>query len=469
MMKQRLWLLPLLMIGLTAVAQEKDKPAVYRLSVKEAVEIAFKNFTDIKNVKQDVELQRLKNKEIEGQAYPQLSGSLQLNHYPNIPVTTLPDFITPAVYDVLVDKGVKDGNGNPIQQPNNPAQYFPARFGVPWGATAGVTLQQLLFQADVFIGLKARKTAMEYANANVRITEDKVRENVYKAYYVILIGEKKLSIVQSGIKRLEKLVHDMNVMYTNGFAEKLDIDRVQVSLNNLKTTEIQVKNLVDLGDAGLKYNLGLSQKDSLVLTDTLSENDLKSDILSDTTFRYENRNEIQLLGKVKHLQELDLKRNKLAYAPTVAAFASQSYNAQRQKFDFFQDKQWFQTTVIGLTVNVPIFDGFQRASRIKTARINLKKTENTITGVKSAIDFEQDAAIHQLSNALLSIESQKRNVALAQSVYNTTKKKYEQGLGSSFELIQTENELEQTENNYFQSLYDATIAKVAYLKSIGKL
>jgi outer membrane protein TolC len=455
-------------ILLYAQAPATTEPVVYKLSVKEAVDIAFKNFVDVQNSKYDVDLQRLKNREITGQAYPQLKGSFQVNHYPNIPVTVLPDFISPSVYGVLVNNGVKDGNGNPILMPSNFGNVN-AQFGTPWTASAGVTLEQLLFQADVFIGLKARKTAMDYASNNAKVTEDKVRENVYKAYYMILIGQKKLSIVQSAVKRLEKLRHDMQVMYDNGFSEKLDINRTDVNLSNLRTTETQLKNLVQVGDASLKYNLGIAQKDSLLLTDTLSESELKTALLDDGSFQYEDRNEIKVLNSVKKLQQLDLQRNKLSYVPTIAAFASQSYNAQRQKFDLFNNRKWFPTTVIGLSVNIPIFDGLQRDSRIKTARINLKKTETTLEGVKKAIDLEKNVARIQLTNALMTIDEQKRNMLLAESVYTTTKKKYEQGLGSSFEVLQSENDLEQSESNYFQALYDAVIAKVSYLRSIGKL
>lgn len=462
----------LLFVLLSAVVQAQTNsgkgPAVYRISVKEAVEVAFKNGTDLKNSRSDVTLQQLKNKEITGAAYPQLSGSFQLNHFVNIPVTVLPDFISPSLYGVLVDKGVRDGNGNAITAPTS-YNTVAAQFGVPWTASGNITLQQLLFQADVFIGLKARKTAMDYANQNVKVTEDKLRENVYKSYYVVLIGEKRKGIVQSAVKRVEKLLNDVNVMYKNGFVEKLDIDRTQVSLNNLKATENQMNNLIALGYASLKFNLGIAQSDSLQLTDTLSENDLKNSILTDGSFKYEDRSEIRLLNAVTRLQQLDLKRNKLAYAPTVAAFASHTSNAQRLNFDFFENRRWFPSTILGVSVNIPIFDGMQRESRIKAARINLEKTQTTLQGVKNAIDFEQRAATEQLTNSLLSMEIQKRNMELALRVYEVTKKKYEQGIGSNFELLQAEGDLEEAEGNYYQSLYEAIIAKVSYLKSTGKL
>ena len=175
------------------------------------------------------------------------------------------------------------------------------------------------------------------------------------------------------------------------------------------------------------------------------------------------------MNSVKSLQELDVQRNKLQYLPTVAAFWNYNKNAQRQTFDFFSRGDWFTTNLVGLNVNVPIWNGGQRESKLKQAKLNLDKTNNTISQVKQVIDLQQDFVKFSLINALSSLDIQDRNVALADRVYFLTKKKYEQGLGSSFELLQVEQSLQDAQNNYFQSLYDAMIAKVGLLKAAGKL
>ncbi|MGZ5254962.1 MAG: TolC family protein, partial [Flavitalea sp.] len=238
----------------------------YQLSSKEAVDLAIKQVTEIKNLKIDRQLQVSKNREITGQALPQVNGTVSMTHYFAIPVTLLPDFISPSVYNVLIDQGVKDGNGNPIQQPLGPPELFPARFGVPWQASAGIAIQQLLFQPDVFVGIKARGASLQYADYNIRIMEDSIRNNVYRAYYSVLIAEKRKTILEESVQRLEKLLNDQNEMFKNGFAERLDLDKTQVSLNNLRTSLTQVQNLVILGNAALKFSTGLNQKDSIILT-----------------------------------------------------------------------------------------------------------------------------------------------------------------------------------------------------------
>ena len=393
----------------------------YQLSSKEAVDLAIKQVTEIKNLKIDRQLQVSKNREITGQALPQVNGTISMTHYFNIPVTLLPDFISPSVYNVLVDQGVKDGNGNPIQQPSGAPELFPARFGVPWQASAGIAIQQLLFQPDVFVGIKARGASLQYADYNIRIMEDSIRNNVYRAYYSVLIAQKRKTILEESVQRLEKLLNDQNEMFKNGFAERLDLDKTQVSLNNLRTSLTQVQNLVILGNAALKFSTGLNQKDSITLTDTLSMDQIKADLL-DPAFKYEDRNEIQLLNTVEKLQKLDVQRYKLAKYPTVSAFYNFSENAQREKFNFFNTNQpGFRTAFAGLNVSVPIFSGLQRNRRIEQAELNLQKTTNNVENLKRAIDLQQVASLSQLKNSLSSLDVQTRNMELAERVYNSTK------------------------------------------------
>lgn len=187
-------------------------------------------------------------------------------------------------------------------------------------------------------------------------------------------------------------------------------------------------------------------------------------------FNYADRKEIQLLNIVKDLQGLDLKRTKLAYLPTLATYFSYSKNALRSDFSFFDFSQkWFKTSVWGLNLNVPIFDGGQKLNRTRQANFNLQKTTNTIENLERVIDLQLTAANVVFKNALSTLDVQERNVQLAEKVYNITKKKYEQGLGSSFELLQTQQDLESAQSNYFQSLFDAVSAKISFTKALGKL
>ena len=453
-----------LLSGNSLLAQQ-----LYEITAKDAVDIAFKNVVDLKNAHLDYRIAEAKNKEITGLAYPQVSASLQGNHYLSLPLIQFPDATELSVYDVLKREGVKDANGNPITADGQ----FAVRsfsFYSPWNVNLGATVQQLLFEPQVFVGLQARKTILESGDLQIKVVEDKIREAVYKSYYAVLISEKQLLFVQESLKRLQKLSHDMDVMFQNGFVERLDIDKTTVSLNNTRAVENQLKNGVVIGYAMLKMNLGLLQSDTLILKDTLTPAQVKEGLL-DESFSYEDRNEIKLLNKSKVLQGYDIKRYKLSYFPTVSAFYGYQKTGQRSAEANANQKPWFwyNTSQIGLSINIPIFDGFQKKYKIQQSKLTLEKLDNTLDQAKKGIDLEKTIARNTLSNSILNMDMQEENMKLAEKVYNTEKKKYENGLGSSFNILQSDTDLQQAQSNYFKSLYDAIIARISYLKALGKL
>jgi outer membrane protein TolC len=208
------------------------------------------------------------------------------------------------------------------------------------------------------------------------------------------------------------------------------------------------------------------------LTTPLSPSEVKEEILSDESFRYEDRNEILALNKVKKLLELDIQRNQLGRIPTIAAYWNYSRNALRQDFNFFKSGTaypWFPTSIVGVNINVPIFSGFARDQKIKQAKIALEKHNNTINTVQQSIDLQKLAAKKNLLTNVEQMDAAEKNMQLAQNVYNTTKKKYEQGIGSSFEVLTADTELQTAQGNYFSALYNAVLAKIAYMRALGKL
>ena len=369
-------LLPLIFVNLLQVntkAQQPQQPQVYQITAKDAVDIAFKNLADLKNARLDYKIAEAKNKEFTGLALPQVTGSAQGNHYLTLPLIQFPDGSEIQIYDVLKSEGVKDGTGNPITKTGE-FQYRNFSFITPWNVNAGVSVNQLLFEPQVFVGLQARDELLVNSSLQLKVTEERVKETVYRNYYGVLIAQKQLGYVVESIKRLEKLVHDQNEMFKNGFVEKLDIDKTTVNLNNTKTSEIQLRNAVNNGVALLKMNLGLTQADSLILKDTLSSEGIRQGILEDD-FSYENRNEVKLLNSTIKLQNYDIRRHKLSYFPTVSAFYNFQENGQRQGGDAAGSQPWFwyNTNLIGINVNVPIFDGFQKKEQDQTIPIQFGK------------------------------------------------------------------------------------------------
>jgi len=450
-------------------AQQQQQPQVYQITAKGAVDIAFKNLADLKNARLDYKMAEAKNKEFTGLALPQITGSAQGNHYLTLPLIQFPDGSEVQIYDVLRQEGVKDGTGNPITKKGE-FNYRNFSFITPWNVNAGVSVNQLLFEPQVFVGLQARDELLVNSELQLKVTEENVKETVYKNYYAVLISQKQLGYLVESIKRLEKLESDQKEMFKNGFVERLDIDKTTVNLNNTRTSEIQLRNAMNNGVAVLKMNLGLTQADSLILKDTLSSDGIRQGILEDD-FSYENRNEVKLLNSAIKLQNYDIRRHKLSYFPTVSAFYNFQENGQRQGGDAAGSQPWFwyNTNLVGLNVNVPIFDGFQKKNRIRQSKFTLEKVQNTLDMTKKAIDMEKTVARNSLINAIVAMDAQEENMKLAVKVYSSVKTKYEQGVGSSFESLQADTDLQQAQSNYFRAMYEAALAKINYLKALGKL
>ncbi|MBS1510941.1 MAG: TolC family protein [Bacteroidetes bacterium] len=453
----------LLLLSVRAFAQQKNE-----FSIKQCVEYATKNAVTVKNALLDVKIQNQVNRQVTSAAFPQVNGSIGTQHYFDIPVTSLPDFISPSVYQVLIDKGVKDGSGQPIAMPAGGFGVIPAQFGVPWTASGGIDVSQLLFDGQVFVGLMARKAALDYYQKTADVTQEQIKANVYKIYYQLVVGKKQLATVEDNVQRISKLLRDTKIIHDNGFAEQLDVDKSEVQLSNLKTEKTKIENMLAVGNAGLKFLIGMPQKDELILTDTLGEEELKANIL-DSNYDYKDRKEMQLLTVAEKLGNYNVKRYQLSKIPTIAAFASYSKNAQRSSFNFFNKGDWFTTSIVGFKMNIPIFDGNSRNAHIQQSRLELQKTRNTMEQLKQSIDYDVSSNRIKMTSALLTVDEQKKNMELAEKVYNVTKKKYEQGLGSNQEIYTSQIQLSQAQANYYGSLYDAISAKVDWLKATGKL
>jgi outer membrane protein len=435
-----LFLLMILFSSIKTTAQQRNE-----FTVKQAVDYGLKNSVAVKNALIDIQIQKQTNREFTANAYPQVNGSGTFQDFIDIPTSLLPGEIL-----------------------GRPGTRIPVQFGTKYNATGSIDASQLLFDGQVFVGLKARSAAMDFATKNSEVTAEQIKANIYKIYYQIAVGKKQAKAIDASIERIEKLSTDVQQIYKQGFAEKLDIEKVQVQLNNLKTEKIKIDNQLEAGNAGLKFLMNMPQKDVLILTDTVSEASLKDNIL-DEKYDYNNRKEIQLLNIAVKLGEYNISRYKLSKYPSVAAFASYQKNAQRQTFDLFGKGDWFATSLVGLKVSAPIFDGFARRSRIQKAKFELEKTKNNIEQFKQLIDYDVNNANIKMKNALLTIDNQRQNVTLAEKVYNSTKKKYEAGLGSNQEIYDAQTSLSIAQTNYYSAMYDAVIAKIDYLKAVGKL
>lgn len=444
MIKTKLLFFLLLCASFGSFAQTDNK---HSFSIQQCLEYAHKNNVQVKNALLNIQIQEQINRGVTAAALPTISGVVGTTDYIDIPTSLIP--------------------GQIFGQPAG--SYIPVKFGTKYTANAGLQLQQTLFDGQVFVGLQARATSMDYQKKNVEVTEESIKTNIYKVYYQLVVSKTQIELLDANIERLEKLKHDASELYKNGFAEKLDVDKVDVQLVNLKTEKYKALNQIAIGYLGLKTLMGMPANESLVLTDVIAYDQIKTDFTNDTAYQYADRKDFQFLGLVKKLDEYNIKRYKLSYFPTLSLNGNYSKQAQRNTFDFLNKGDWYTTSYFGVNLSVPIFSGFAKDAKVKQSQIELRQVENQINALKLSIDNDVMQAKLNFKTAISTLDYQKKNMQLAENVYNQTKKKFEVGTGSNTEINAAETDLKTAQTNYVSAMYDAIIAKIDYLKSIGKL
>jgi len=449
-------------------AQTDSMPGKHAFTLKQAIDYARKNNVQVKNALLDIQRQQQVNREVTAMAYPHINASISTVFNPGIVTTVLPNFISPSTYQVLINEGVRNGSGNPIQMPAD-FGFIEAQFGTRYSANAAVSLNQILFDGQVFVGLLARKATIEFATQNAAVTEEMIVANVAKVYYQLVVSRTQVELIDSNLALLEKNLRDTRILYENGFREKLDVDKTEVQLSNLRTERNKVMNQVSNGYYGLKLLMGMPVADELILTDRLAESFVLDGALQAEAYKYEERKDYQYAQIGKRLNEYNLRRYKLSQIPTFSMSAVYAKNAQRSTWNFLGRGDWFTISNINLNLAVPIFNGFVTKSRIQQSRIDLRKTENQIDALKNSIDREVASAKNNFTSALERLNVQRRNQSLAEQVYQNTKKKYEIGTGSQIEINVAQTDLKAAQTNYITALYDAVISKIDYLQATGKL
>ena len=435
------------LVGLTVnvVYAQTDSSRVHTFKLDNCISYAYEHQNAILNAKLDEQIAKYKVRETVGIGLPQINGSVNFQDFLAVPTSLVPgEFF------------------------NRPGELVPVQFGVKYQSTPGISINQLLFDGSYLVGLQASKTFKELSARALTRTKVETAVAVTQAYYSVLIANERLGLLDANIKRLQKTLYDTQQLLKNGFVEKIDVDRLTVLSNNIQTERSNVLRLLDLNNNLLKFQMGMPIGDKLIIYEKIEDISFaKETVLADTS-AFMSRPEYALLQTQKKLNQLDLKRYKFQFLPSLAAFGNFSTAFQSNNFNTLFDRS-FPTSLIGLQLNVPIFSGGQKYYRVKQAQLAVKKSDNDLYNLQNGINLQINQSQTAYINGLESLENQKRNRELAQEVLRVTKIKYEQGIGSSLEVTTAETSLKESETNYINSLYDALNNKVNLDKALGRI
>lgn len=442
-------LLSFIALGLYAQQQTDVK----KFSLQEAVSFARSNNYALKNGKLDVQSAQQKVKEITATGLPNVNASGGFTHNIKIPVQVFPNFINAAL---------------PPGSPRGP-EYIEAAFGIPFSATGSITASQLIFDGTFLMGLKASKEFVNLSKISVTRSEIETEVNVSKAYYLALLLNTNINLIDKNLDALNKTSAEMEQLSKNGLIDKIEADRIRLQLSNLNLQRSKINDQYRVSLMVLKFQMGLNVNDSILLTDSLQNlYEKKSAVLVESKVDFGKRQEYQLLKQQEKLNLLDKKRYQYAYAPSLSGFFTHQQNSFGNNFSELGDR-WFPGTFWGLNLRVPIFEGFKKQSQIQQTRIALMKNKNDLSNLENAIEQEVFSAKTNYIRATEQIKNQEANLDLAQEVYNRTELKYKNGVGSSLELTTAQNDLETARANYLNTVYDFFVAELDLQKALGNI
>lgn len=434
-------------------------------TIEEAVQFALSNNKNIQNARFDEYIAQASVNELLSVGLPQLTGSADLNYYVQLPTSILPGSFNPKIDPNTGQTIIDPETGLPV--PGDPLEV---QFGFPWQSTAGFSLQQLVFDGTYFIGVKAAKTFVELSEKNTLRTQEDIALSVTKAYYQALIAEEQLNLIQANIDRLEKLYTETKILNETGFAEKIDVDRLQITYTNLEIEKSKMERYLVLSKDMLKFQMGMPVADEISLSEKISDYiDVNEANELATAFDPANRIEYSILETQLKLENYNLRRYKAGYYPSLFAFGSYQWNAQRNEFNFLsKEDKWFPISVVGLQLNVPIFDGFKKKNQIQQSRLAIRKIENNFDILTQSINLELKSARSGVLNSQNNLEVYQKNKELAERVFNVANVKYKEGVGSSLEINDAEAQLKQASSNYLTGIFEYLMAKVELQKAKGE-
>ncbi len=429
-------LFQLIVLGLILT---RSAQAQQQLTLKQALNYAVENSENVRKSRLDIEGGKYKTQEIRSQALPQLSGNAGLTYNPIIGQLVIGD------------------------------QSF--QLGRKWNANAGVQLSQQLFNQQVFTGLQAARKSETYYNLSANLTEEQIIEQVANTYYQVLVNRQRLHVIGTNIKNVKVVQKIINNQFSNGLATKIDVDRIKVNLTNLETQQEQTTNAVTQLENQLKFYMGMPVSNSIELPATELSDVKTLPVLADS-ISLAGRTEIQLLDVQRDLLSLQRKAYVAEYYPTLSLTGNLSYTGQSDKFDLFKSNSsafWYDASAIGLSLRIPIFNGFATRSRVRQADVDLKKADEDRRQTTNSLNMAYENAKIQLRNSITTINSQRENVSLAQEIYNSTQNNYNNGLAPLTDLLANENALTEAQNSYTQALLNYKVAEIQLIKSNGNI
>jgi outer membrane protein len=425
------------------------EPKKTSFTLAEAQAYAVEHNFNVENARLDYESARELIRENVAMGLPQISGEVSYTNNLQLMTTLIPaEFMG-----------------------GEPGTYVPVKFGTQHNGSASIIANQMLFNGPWIAGLQAAGTYKELMDRTLQKSEADIKEAVAQSYYSILLAEAGRDAFAENLESMKTRLEETKAMHETGFLEATDVDQLQIAVSNLENEYIAARQMVDVSYRFLIYRMGYGLDSNIVITETLQEiiSGLTQDLI-EQDFIVSRNYDYRIVDVQEKLAAINLKRFKAEYMPTLTAYLSHQQIAMRNDFSFFSDNgDWYPATMLGFSLNIPVFSSGMRRARISQARIDLQKTQNTKRDMADALELKVQQARIDFRTAYRKYLNQKNSMELAQKIFDQTSIKHQNGMVSSLELTIATDQITTAQTGTIQAMVELLNTKLSLDKALGNL
>lgn len=426
------------LLSLQITAQETPTS----LTLQEAIDYAIKNNTSSKNAALDIDAAKKQKWETTAIGLPQINATVNYNNWLKQQVSLLPGELA----------GEAPGN------------FVAVPFGTKQTINATATLSQLLFDGSYLVGLQSAKVFLEISKNAKNKTDLEIKKATINAYGNVLLSKESITIYESNILILEKNLRETSAIFENGLTEEENVEQLQITLKQVNSGYKNAQRLHQIAQQMLNITIGLETNSQVTLTEsleTLAENNIDLEVLNSSD-DIQNTIDYQIAENDRRSKELLLKLEKTKVLPSLSAFVNGGYAANNNDFTFLDsDQKWFGSSLFGVSLNIPIFSSLKRSAVTQRAKINLEKAENNLSETEKQLKFQVASAKSNYQFAVEQYQTSKDNLKLAERIERKNQTKFFEGISSSFELRQAQQQLYTSQQEYLQAMLNVINQKVA--------
>jgi len=404
----------------------------YNFSLEEAVDYALLNNRASVNAKKDLAIAQKEKWETISKGLPQINSYFDFNNRLKDPISLIPaEFF-----------GGEKG------------QFAEVSFGTKQNVSGELILNQLLFDGSYIVGLQSIKLFLDIADQAKVKTDIEVRRQVTNAYGNVLISQERVKILENNYNNIIKTLDETKAIYENGLIESESVDQLTITSSSIKNSLDYAIKFENLSERILKLLVGIELDDKIILNDDIESIIVKSvdPELVSTDFNVEENIDYKIALNAKKGSETLLRLEKVKALPRISAFLSGAYNGYNESFKITDPKQnWYGSSQLGLNMSFPVFSSFQRRASTQRAKIEIEKSENILDETKKNLNLEVEKTRSDYNYAINNFNSVKKNVILAESIEKKNEIKFKEGIASSFELRQAQNQLYSIQNEYLEA------------------